>query len=174
MEERGQWWDRTTWSHVRAGARLAAVSRQLCPKCPLSHRWRIPGNDQEFSQGVNNSKKELSQNWECLTAHTIWVKPLHPEVSQDPHTGPQERCSCPSSTATEAAGEAGDLHSASLALQVPWTPSWQLLLWLELLRKRRTMSLSLLQWQQFPQSLMSRREQQGQRTRSQPYIALLA
>lgn len=133
-----------------------------CVKAAVSHVSSLPQvedprhNDQEFSQGVNNSKKELSQNWECLTAHTIWVKPLHPEVSQDPHTGPQERCSCPSSTATGAAGEAGDLHSASPAPQVPWTPSWQLLLWLELLRKRRTMSLSLLQRQQFPKSLMSR------------------
>lgn len=136
---------------MRAGARLAAVSRQLLPQMEdLRH------NDQEFSQGVKSSKKELSQYWGCLTVHTIWVKPLDPEPLQDPHTGPQEGPSCPSSTATEAAGEVGDLHSASPALQVLWTPSWQLPLWLELLRRRGTMHLSLLQRQQFPQSLVSR------------------
>lgn len=120
-----------------------------CVKAAASHVSQLPQvehprhDDQEFSQGINSKKEE------CLTVHTIWVKPFHPELLQDPHTDPQEGPSCPSSTATEAAGEAGDLHSASPAPQLLWTPSWQLPLWLEPLRKRGTMHLSLLQRQHF-------------------------
>lgn len=166
--ERGQWWDRTTQRRLRAGARLTAVSGS-CISCVLD-----PADGGSQAQWPRISSR-CKQQWERpvtelgMSAHTMWVKPLRPELSQDPHTGPQEGPSCPSSTATEAAGEVGSLHSASPAPRVLWTPIWQLSLWLELLRKRGIMCLSLLQRQQFPQPLVSRQ----QRTRSLPCVALL-
>ncbi|XP_075018728.1 uncharacterized protein LOC142087876 [Calonectris borealis] len=70
---------------------------------------------EEEEEWEDNSDKELSQG-EDITISSPRVKPLVPELFQDPHAGPQEGPGWPSSTGAEAAGEAaGNLRSMSPA-----------------------------------------------------------